>query len=107
MVALAHQLRRDLQENRLDSFGEVIHEGWCLKKNLAGGISSSRIDEWYAMARKAGALGGKLLGAGAGGFFLFYARPERHEAITRSLRNLRRVDFRFEPQGSRIIFVHH
>jgi D-glycero-alpha-D-manno-heptose-7-phosphate kinase len=107
MVGLAHQLRRDLQENRLDSFGEILHEGWCLKKNLAGGISSNRIDEWYSNARKAGAIGGKLLGAGAGGFFLFYAPPERHEFIARALGKLRRMDFRFEMQGSRIIFVHH
>ena len=106
MVGLAHHLRRDLQENRLDSFGKIIHEGWCLKKSLAGGISSGLIDEWYSKARKAGAIGGKLLGAGAGGFLLFYAPPERHEAISRSLGDLRRVDFQFEVQGSRIIFVH-
>lgn len=106
MVGLAHQLRRDLQENRLDSFGEIIHEGWRLKKSLAGGISSGLIDECYSKARKAGAIGGKLLGAGAGGFLLFYAPPERHEAISRSLGDLRRVDFQFEAQGSRIIFVH-
>lgn len=107
MVALAHQLRTELQKNRLDSFGEIIHEGWCLKKTLAGGISSDAMDDWYSKARKAGAIGGKLLGAGAGGFFLFYAPPERHEAIARSLGTLRRMDFRFEMQGSRIIFVHH
>jgi len=107
MVGLAHQLRRDLHENRLDSFGEIIHEGWCLKKNLAGGISSALIDEWYSKARKAGAIGGKLLGAGAGGFLMFYAPPERHDPIARALGRLRRMDFRFEPEGSRIIFVHH
>jgi D-glycero-alpha-D-manno-heptose-7-phosphate kinase len=107
MVDLAHQLRRELQHNRVGSFGEIIHEGWCLKKSLAAGIASDVIDEWYQKARKAGALGGKLLGAGAGGFFMFYAPPDRHEAIARALGNLRRMDFQFEPQGSRIIFVHH
>jgi len=107
MVALAYRLRSELQQNRLVSFGEILHEGWCLKKSLTGGISSDRMDDWYAKARKAGAIGGKLLGAGAGGFFLFYSPQERHEAIARALGKLRRMDFRFEPQGSRIIFVHH
>jgi D-glycero-alpha-D-manno-heptose-7-phosphate kinase len=76
------------------------------KKSLTGGISNDVIDGWYEKARRAGAVGGKLLGAGAGGFLMFYAPPERHEAITRALK-LRRTDFKFEPQGSRIIFVHH
>ena len=107
MVELANQMRRELQANRASSFGEIIHEGWLLKKSLAEGIANDRIDGWYLKARQAGAVGGKLLGAGAGGFLLFYAPPERHEAITRALRGLRRMDFHFEPQGSRIIFVHH
>jgi D-glycero-alpha-D-manno-heptose-7-phosphate kinase len=106
MTDLAHQLRRDLQQNHADAFGEMIHEGWALKKSLTKGVSTGLIDEWYAKARKAGAVGGKLLGAGAGGFLMFYAPPDRHEAITRALGNLRRMDFRFEPHGSRIIFVH-
>jgi D-glycero-alpha-D-manno-heptose-7-phosphate kinase len=107
MVKQAHALRQQLQQNDLSGFGELLHEGWELKKTLAAGISSGVIDGWYAQARKAGASGGKLLGAGAGGFLVFYAPPERHEAIARVLPKLRRMDFRFEPQGSRIIFVHH
>ena len=107
MVELAHDLRRELQSNRVAAFGEIIHEGWVLKKSLTSGISTSVIDDWYSKARTAGAVGGKLLGAGAGGFLMFYAPPEKHEAIARSLGKLRRMDFRFEPQGSRIIFVHH
>ena len=107
MAELAVQLRRELQQNRIAAFGEAIHEGWRLKKSLAGGITSDAIDDWYQKARKAGALGGKLLGAGAGGFLLFYAPPERHDEIGRALPSLRRMTFRFEPQGSRIIFVHH
>jgi len=106
MVELAHRLRRDLQQNRPDAFGEIVHEGWLLKKSLTPGISSDIIDDWYARARKAGALGGKLLGAGAGGFLMFYAPPDRHDAISKALGGLRRMDFRFEQQGSRIIFVH-
>ena len=106
MRELAWQLRRELQRNQIASFGEIIHEGWCLKKSLASGISSGAIETWYANARKAGAIGGKLLGAGAGGFLMFYAPADRHEAITRALKELRKMDFAFEPQGSRIIFVH-
>jgi D-glycero-alpha-D-manno-heptose-7-phosphate kinase len=107
MADLARQVRRELQQDRTAAFGEAIHEGWCLKKSLAAGITSGPIDQWYLKARQAGAMGGKLLGAGAGGFLLFYAPPDRHEAVARALRPLRRMDFRFEPQGSKIIFVHH
>jgi D-glycero-alpha-D-manno-heptose-7-phosphate kinase len=106
MAELARQLRRELQQNHVASLGEIIHEGWCLKKSLGAGISSDAIDSWYQKAREAGATGGKLLGAGAGGFLMFYAPPERHDAIASALGKLRRMDFRFEPQGSRIIFVH-
>jgi D-glycero-alpha-D-manno-heptose-7-phosphate kinase len=107
MVELAHDLRRELQSNRVAAFGEIIHEGWMLKKSLTSGISTNLIDDWYAKARKAGAVGGKLLGAGAGGFLMFYALPDKHDAIAGALGKLRRMDFRFEPQGSRILFVHH
>ena len=106
MVELAHNLRRELQHNRAASFGEIIHEGWRLKKSLTAGITSDAIDDWYELARKAGAIGGKLLGAGTGGFLMFYAPPDRHEAIARALGKLRRMKFAFEPSGSRIIFVH-
>lgn len=106
MVELAHQLRRELQLNRAASFGEIIHEGWRLKKSLTAGITSDAIDDWYERARKAGAIGGKLLGAGTGGFLMFYAPPGRHEAIASALGKLRRMNFAFEPSGSRIIFVH-
>jgi D-glycero-alpha-D-manno-heptose-7-phosphate kinase len=106
MVQLAHQLRRDLQRNDVEAFGELIHEGWVLKKSLSQRISSDVIDDCYAKARKVGAIGGKLLGAGAGGFLMFYAPVERHAAIEQALRGFRRMDFRFEPAGSRIIFVH-
>jgi D-glycero-alpha-D-manno-heptose-7-phosphate kinase len=106
MVALAHQLKAELQKNNLEAFGEIIHENWELKRGLTSGVSSDAIDDWYNRARKAGAIGGKLLGAGSGGFLMFYAPQEKHEAITRSLRELRRTDLQFEPQGSKIIFVH-
>jgi D-glycero-alpha-D-manno-heptose-7-phosphate kinase len=107
MVQLAHSLKTELQKNNLDAFGEIIHENWELKRSLTPGISTPAIDDWYARARKAGALGGKLLGAGTGGFLIFYSPASRHEEITRALSDLRVTPLRFEAQGSKIIFVHN
>lgn len=102
MVELARQLKAELQKNHLDAFGEIIHENWELKRSLTRNVSNRAIDEWYRRARQAGAVGGKLLGAGSGGFLMFYAPRERHDAITRALKDLRRIDMRFEPHGSQI-----
>jgi D-glycero-alpha-D-manno-heptose-7-phosphate kinase len=104
MVELTYQLRDELQAGNLDSFGEILHENWRLKKSLAAGVSSGEIDDWYAAGCAAGARGGKILGAGAGGFLMFYAPEETHAAIERALPLLRRVEFRFDLLGSRIIF---
>ena len=106
MVELARQLKAELQKNNLNAFGEIIHENCELKRSLTHAVSNDVIDDWYAHARKAGAMGGKLLGAGSGGFLMFYALRERHEAIRKALKELRQMDFGFEPQGSKIIFVH-
>ncbi len=106
MVELAGTLKSELEQNNLDALGEIIHENWELKRSMTGQISNRRIDAWYAKARKAGAIGGKLLGAGSGGFLMFYAPESRHEAVAKALQDLRPVNFRFEPAGSRIIFVH-
>ncbi len=106
MVEYARELKAELQRNNTDAFGQIIHENWVLKRSLTSSISTSQIDDWYVRGRKAGAVGGKLLGAGSGGFLMFYAPQERHEAIARELKELRRIDFGFEPQGSKIIFVH-
>jgi len=103
MVELVYELRDELQNGHLDSMGEILDENWRLKKQLASGITSDAIDDWYAKAKAHGALGGKLLGAGAGGFLMFYAPSEHHDAIEKAL-NLRRIRFGFEPLGSRIIF---
>jgi D-glycero-alpha-D-manno-heptose-7-phosphate kinase len=105
MVELAEQTRKALQANDLQSFGEALHVGWINKRQLASSISNPLIDEWYQRARKAGALGGKLLGAGGGGFLLLFAAPDRHEAIRQALPELRAITFRFEQQGSKIIYV--
>ena len=106
MMQLAYTLREQLQQNNLMAFGEILHENWMLKREITPGISNDRIDDWYSRARRAGAIGGKLLGAGGGGFLIFYAPPDRHEAIQASLSELRRVPLMFEKRGSRIIFFH-
>jgi D-glycero-alpha-D-manno-heptose-7-phosphate kinase len=103
MVELAYILRDELSCGNVDSFGAILDENWHLKKSLAAGISSSAIDDWYKAGIKAGAIGGKLLGAGSGGFLMFYAPAERHDEISNAL-GLRRVRLGFEPLGSRILF---
>jgi len=105
MVRLAEELRAAVQNNDLTSFGETLHAGWLLKRELAAGITNDQIDEWYQNARSAGALGGKLLGAGGGGFLLLYAERSEHAAIQRTLPELQPINFSFEAQGSKIIYV--
>jgi D-glycero-alpha-D-manno-heptose-7-phosphate kinase len=105
MTGLARNIRTVLQHNDLGGFGELLHQEWLEKRKLASGISTPQIDEWYETARQNGAVGGKLLGAGGGGFLLLYAPPERFQDITRTLPMLRPVNFRFEPQGSKIIYI--
>jgi D-glycero-alpha-D-manno-heptose-7-phosphate kinase len=101
----ADALRDQLCAGNLDGFGELLHEGWMLKRTVAEGITSPTIDDWYKRARTHGAIGGKLLGAGGGGFLLLYAHPDRHADIRRALPELRALEFQFEPQGSKIIFI--
>ena len=101
-----YQLRDELQNNNLAAFGEILHENWMLKKGMSAGVSTTHIDDWYAAGRAAGAVGGKILGAGAGGFLMLYAPREFHERIKSALGMLRPVAMGFEPLGSRIIFYH-
>jgi D-glycero-alpha-D-manno-heptose-7-phosphate kinase len=105
MTCLAHDLKEALSENDLDSFGRILHQGWEMKQKMASGISSAFISAWYNTARENGALGGKILGAGGGGFLLLYAPPERHPEIKAALSELRAFPFHFEPQGTKIIYV--
>lgn len=105
MAELAREMTAALRENDINSFGELLHGNWLLKRELADEISNPQIDEWYEQARGAGAIGGKICGAGGGGFLLLYAPEEKHERIIDALPRLVPVDFRFEPQGSKIIYV--
>lgn len=104
MVDLAKKIRTNLSDNDISSFGKLLHSNWMLKKKMAQGVSSAQIDTWYEKARKNGAVGGKILGAGGGGFFLFYAPQEKHGKIKEALADLTPLEFGFEPDGSKIIF---
>jgi len=98
-------LRDILSSGRnLHEFGRILHQGWELKKSITPEISSSPIDQWYGKALAAGALGGKLLGAGGGGFLLLFAEPQNQDAVCRALRDLYRVPFDFDSGGSRITY---
>src|SRR3989442_8934208 len=88
----------------LQSFGTLLHEGWVLKRSLGAKISNEYVEQLYQEARSSGALGGKLLGAGGGGFMLLFVRPKDQEHVREKLRRLIYVPFRFEFSGSRIIF---
>ena len=87
----------------LTALGELLHESWMLKRNLSAKVSSAAIDEIYEAARRAGAVGGKLLGAGGGGFMLLFAPPAAHPRVRERLKTLLHVPFRFESSGSQII----
>ncbi len=106
MVGMANDLRDSLIRNNIEGVGEILHEGWLLKKKLAGGVSTPLIDEYYAKARKAGAVGGKILGAGAGGFLLLYCDEKYQPKVRAALSDLKESPFKFEGQGSKIIYVH-
>ena len=106
MRDLAGELRTTMGgRGDLDDFGRILHEGWELKRSLGFGITTAGVDEWYQAARRAGAMGGKLLGAGGGGFLLVMAPPERHEAIREAVGRPREISFRLDRRGSRVIFI--
>jgi D-glycero-alpha-D-manno-heptose-7-phosphate kinase len=104
MVDLTYNLFNEIQNNNHKAFGEILNENWLLKKSLTDGISNKFIDDCYDTAIKAGALGGKILGAGAGGFLMFYAPKKNHKKIESSLSRLQKVDVKFEKNGSQIIY---
>jgi D-glycero-alpha-D-manno-heptose-7-phosphate kinase len=91
----------------LDALGDLLHEGWQVKRSLAKAISNDEVDAMYVSARRAGARGGKLLGAGGGGFMLLYVPDGAQDAVRASLTGLLQVPFRFESRGSDIIFFDH
>jgi len=104
MVNLVYELRDTLMSENLDGFGSIMHENWMMKQKLASGISNPMINEIYDTALKNGALGGKLLGAGGGGFMLFYCPENQQHKLDSALQNIRRFPFRFEQDGSKLIY---
>jgi D-glycero-alpha-D-manno-heptose-7-phosphate kinase len=97
-VEIVSNSRRQIQE-----FGSLLHENWSLKRSLTDKISNPLIDDIYQAGREAGAIGGKLLGAGGGGFMLFFVPPERREAVILRLRKLLCVPFAFSGRGSHVV----
>ena len=105
MLAMVDEAERLLtSQDNLDAFGRLLHESWMRKRSLSSGISNSAIDQAYDAACRAGALGGKLLGAGGRGFLLVYVQPEHQTAVRSALQQLQEIPFNFSDEGSRIIF---
>jgi D-glycero-alpha-D-manno-heptose-7-phosphate kinase len=106
MKNLAYRMKGMLETGEpIERIGELLHEGWMLKKSLASGISDPQIDEWYERARKAGASGGKILGAGGGGFLMVLCDPRHQDGVRAELSDMRAIPVSLENFGSRIIFV--
>lgn len=101
---MAYIARGELEAGNIDILGELLHEGWVLKKQLAGKISNGFIDEMYDAARKGGATGGKITGAGGGGFLLLYCHHHKHNAVRSALKTLQELPFQLERDGSKVIF---
>lgn len=104
MVQLAEELKVDLNKGNIDAVGEAMHRGWMYKRELASGITNPILDEYYTKAMRAGALGGKLLGAGGGGFFLFYVPKDRRENVKHALGDLLEVPFTIDKNGATVIY---
>ncbi len=105
---IGHLIYYAFRQGDLNTFGRLIDEHWRVKKNVSGKISSERFDEIYERAKRAGALGGKLMGAGGGGFFLFYCEGDAHESVREAMREagLREIPFRVDFEGTKIIADH-
>ena len=88
-----------------NKIGESLHDGWMLKKQLSNMISNNMIDDYYLKARQAGAAGGKILGAGGGGFLLFYCDENKQECVQDALKDLKKIDFSITEHGSRIVYL--
>lgn len=106
MLSLVDEAERVLTNNEcdLDDFGRMLDHTWKLKRNIGSAVSTNSIDELYSKGIAAGALGGKLLGAGGGGFLIFYVQPEKQEAVRLAMRDLLYIPFEFENSGTRVIY---
>jgi D-glycero-alpha-D-manno-heptose-7-phosphate kinase len=104
MKEMAYAASNALQSGEVDAIGHMLHESWQLKKQMASKISNGTVEEVYHAARRAGAIGGKITGAGGGGFLLLYCPHEKQEAVREALNHLQEFPFQFESQGTKVIF---
>jgi D-glycero-alpha-D-manno-heptose-7-phosphate kinase len=104
MASLVYEAEKALAGKSLDDFGRLLDYAWNLKRGISAGISTDSIDRLYGKAIKAGALGGKLLGAGGGGFLLFYVEPQRRKSVVDAMSSLLHVPFSFESAGTQVIY---
>lgn len=105
IYSMVSEAERILTEgDDLNDFGRLLHQGWLLKRRLSEKISNDQIDDIYRKARRAGALGGKLCGAGGGGFMIFFVEQERQLSVKKALSQLLEVPFKFDSDGSQLIF---
>jgi D-glycero-alpha-D-manno-heptose-7-phosphate kinase len=105
MVDLVYEMRDFLLQGDVDAFGAALHRGWEMKRSISAQISTSTIDDLYSRARNAGAVGGKLAGAGGGGFLLLYCPKSTQEKVREALRGLQPLEFRFDWSGARVAFA--
>lgn len=104
MKRIAYTARDALLAGSVDTIGELLHESWQLKKQLASKISNGVLDDMYGTARKAGAIGGKITGAGGGGFLLLYCPHSRQDAVRSALSQLQELPFTMEADGTKVVF---
>jgi len=104
MVKLTELLNKNFLIGDTQNFGDILEKNWLLKKKLSKGISNKKFDSWYEIAKKYGANGGKILGAGGGGFLLLFSLKKNHNQIIKHLPKLKNCDFKFENEGSKIIY---
>jgi D-glycero-alpha-D-manno-heptose-7-phosphate kinase len=109
MLEVVDEAAKILQDkgDSLDDFGQLLHNQWLIKREMSSKVSNQQIDDIYKTGLKAGALGGKLLGAGGGGFMLFFVRPEQQARVREALKHLLYVPIRFDHLGSQIIYYSH
>lgn len=105
MTELAYEMRDALTKGNLNVFGDILNQNWLLKRQLASQISNSTVEKYYQLAMENGALGGKLLGAGGGGFLLFYCPQEKQKRLRSVLSDLYELPFHLDSSGTKIIYV--
>ena len=104
MVKMSYDMKILLESGEVDGIGELLDKNWRIKCQMASGVTDSQIDDWYQKGINAGAKGGKLLGAGNGGFMMFFAPPNKHKEIIKAMSCLREIPFSFDLNGSQIVY---